>query len=236
MGWKDKQLWVIGGDGAMLDIGFQSLSRMLASGMNIKVLVIDTQVYSNTGGQSSTASYMGQNTKFTVHGKTIPGKIERRKELANICMMHPNTFVAQTSCAMTNHFYKSIIAANEYDGPAVVSVYTTCQPEHGVGDNMAMEQSKLAVDTRTFPVLIYDPRKGDKIAQRLSLQGNPSEKQDFFIEPKTNEVYDFIRFARTEGRFAKHFDKDGNPSETLIRAKQERLDNWHVLQELAGII
>src|SRR5438445_1330468 len=147
MGWKDKQLWVIGGDGAMLDIGFQSLSRMLASGMNIKVLVLDTQVYSNTGGQSSTASYMGQNTKFSVHGKVIPGKIERRKELANICMMHPNTFVAQTSCAMTNHFYKSILAANEYDGPAVVSVYTTCQPEHGVGDNMAMEQSKLAVAT-----------------------------------------------------------------------------------------
>jgi pyruvate/2-oxoacid:ferredoxin oxidoreductase beta subunit len=236
MGWHDKQLWVIGGDGAMLDIGFQSLSRMLASGMNIKVLVIDTQVYSNTGGQSSTASYMGQNTKFSVHGTKIPGKVERRKELAQICMMHPNTFVAQTSCAMSNHFYKSIIAANEYDGPAVVSVYTTCQPEHGVGDNMAMQQSKLAVDTRTFPVLIYDPRKGDKIAQRLSLQGNPSEKTDFFIEPKTNDVYDFIRFARTEGRFAKHFDKDGNPSETLIKAKQERLDNWHTLQELAGII
>ena len=146
MGWQDKQLWVIGGDGAMLDIGFQSLSRMLASGMNIKVLVIDTQVYSNTGGQSSTASYMGQNTKFSVHGTKIPGKIERRKELAQICMMHPNTFVAQTSCAMTNHFYKSIIAANEYDDPAVVSVHTTCQPEHGVGDNMAMQQSKLAVD------------------------------------------------------------------------------------------
>jgi pyruvate/2-oxoacid:ferredoxin oxidoreductase beta subunit len=96
MGWHDKQLWVIGGDGAMLDIGFQSLSRMLASGMNIKVLVLDTQVYSNTGGQSSTATFMGQNTKFTVHGKTIPGKIERRKELAQICMMHPNTFVGQT--------------------------------------------------------------------------------------------------------------------------------------------
>jgi hypothetical protein len=58
---------------------------------------------------------------------------------------------------------------------------------------MAMQQSKLAVDTRTFPVLIYDPRKGDKIAQRLSLQGNPSEKTDCCIEPKTNEVYDFKR-------------------------------------------
>ena len=139
-------------------------------------------------------------------------------------------------CLAADCHADSILAANEYDGPAVVSVYTTCQPEHGVGDNMAMQQSKLAVDTRTFPVLIYDPRKGDKIAQRLSLQGNPSEKTDFFIEPKTNEVYDFIRFARTEGRFSKHFDKDGNPSETLIRAKQERLDNWRTLQELAGII
>ena len=92
------------------------------------------------------------------------------------------------------------------------------------------------MDTRTFPVLIYDPRKGEKIAQRLSLQGNPSEKQDFFIESKTSEVYDFIRFARTEGRFAKHFDIDGNPSETLLKAKQERLENWRTLQELAGII
>ena len=186
--------------------------------------------------QSSTASFMGQNTKFSVHGKVIQGKVERRKELAQICMMHPNTFVAQTSCAMANHFYKSILGANEFDGPAVVSVYTTCQPEHGVGDNMAMEQSKLAVDTRTFPVLIYDPRKGNKIAERLSLQGNPSDKQDWFIEPKTNKVYNFVKFARTEGRFAKHFDQDGNPSALILASNQERLENWHTLQELAGII
>ena len=99
-----------------------------------------------------------------------------------------------------------------------------------------MEQGQRAVNTRIFPVLIYDPRKGDKTTQRLSLQGNPSEKTNFFIAPKTGEIYDFIRFARTEGRFTKHTDKDGNPSETLIKAKQERLDNWHTLQELAGII
>jgi pyruvate/2-oxoacid:ferredoxin oxidoreductase beta subunit/NAD-dependent dihydropyrimidine dehydrogenase PreA subunit len=236
MGWKDKKLWVIGGDGAMLDIGFQSLSRMLASGMNIKVLVLDTQVYSNTGGQSSTATFMGQNTKFTVHGKTLQGKIERRKELANICMMHPNTFVAQTSCAMSNHFYKAIMAANEYDGPAVVNVYTTCQPEHGVGDNMAMAQSKLAVDTRTFPALIYDPRKGSKISERLSLQGNPAVKEDWYKDPKTGEVFDFTMFARSEGRFSKHFDHEGTPTELILRANQERLDNWRTLQELAGIL
>lgn len=236
MGWGDKKLWVVGGDGAMLDIGFQSLSRMLASGMNIKVLILDTQVYSNTGGQSSTATFKGQNTKFSVHGKVVKGKTERRKEIAQIAMMHPNTFVAQTSCAMSNHFYKSIMAANEYDGPAVISVYTTCQPEHGVGDNLAMAQSKLAVDTRSFPVMVYDPRKGDKIADRLSLQGNPAPKEDWYTNPKTGEVFDFVTFARTEGRFAKHFDKEGNPSEVLLDAKQDRLENWRQLQELAGII
>src|SRR5207247_1534998 len=84
-----------GGDGAMFDIGFQSLSRLFASGMNIKVFVLDTQVYSNTGGQASTSSYTGQNTKMSVHGKTIAGKQERRKEIAQIAMMHPRTFVAQ---------------------------------------------------------------------------------------------------------------------------------------------
>ena len=236
MGWKDKVLWVIGGDGAMLDIGFNALSRMLASGMNIKILLLDTQVYSNTGGQSSTGSYMGQNTKFSVHGKTIQGKTERRKEIAQIAMMHPNTFVAQSSCALSNHFYKSIMAANEYAGPAIVSVYTTCQPEHGVGDNMAMAQSKLAVDTRTFPVLIYDPRKGSKISERLSLQGNPATKEDWYKDPKTGEVFDFTMFARSEGRFDKHFDADGKPTELILAANQDRLENWHTLQELAGII
>jgi len=236
MGWHAKKLWVIGGDGAMLDIGFQSLSRMLASGMNIKVLVLDTQVYSNTGGQASTSTFTGQATKFSMHGTVLHGKSERRKELAQICMMHPNTFVAQTSCAMPNHFYKSIIAANEFDGPAVVSVYTTCQPEHGVGDNLAMHQSKLAVETRTFPVLMYDPRKGGKIRERLSLQGNPATKDDWYVEPKTGEVYNFIKFARSEGRFAKQFDAEGVASPELHAANQDRLENWHTLQELAGLI
>ncbi|MDA1190195.1 MAG: thiamine pyrophosphate-dependent enzyme, partial [Candidatus Poribacteria bacterium] len=137
MGWSDKKLWVLGGDGAMNDIGFQSLSRMLMSGMNINVLVLDTQVYSNTGGQASTSSYVAQNTKMSYHGTAIKGKTERRKELASICMMHPDIFVAQTTCADFNHFYKAVIAANEYEGPAVINVYTTCQPEHGVADERA---------------------------------------------------------------------------------------------------
>ena len=109
-----------------------------------------------------------------------------------------------------------MLDALEFDGPAIVCCYTTCQPEHGVADNMATDQARLAVDTRAFPLLIYDPRKGDTIKERLSLQGNPAVKDDWWTNPKTGEVVDFIDFARSEGRFAKHFDKDGNPSATLL--------------------
>ena len=234
-GWQKKRLWVIGGDGAMNDIGFQSLSRMLASGMDIKVIVLDTQVYSNTGGQTSTSSFKGQDAKMSFHGKVIQGKKENRKELANICMMHKDVYVAQTTCAHPNHFYKAVMDANEYPGPALINVYTTCQPEHGVGDNMAEQQAKLAADSRSFPVFIYDPRKGPQIKQRLSLAGNPNMKDDWYVNPKTGEPVDFITFARSEGRFTKHFDKDGNPSDVLLSSKQERLENWRQLQELAGL-
>ncbi|MDP9263862.1 MAG: 2-oxoacid:acceptor oxidoreductase family protein, partial [Acidobacteriota bacterium] len=96
-GHSRRRLWVIGGDGAMYDIGFQSLSRMMMSGMDIKVLVLDTQVYSNTGGQSSTATFTGQDAKMAAFGKSQSGKIERRKDLGQIMMMHPGVFVAQTT-------------------------------------------------------------------------------------------------------------------------------------------
>jgi pyruvate/2-oxoacid:ferredoxin oxidoreductase beta subunit/NAD-dependent dihydropyrimidine dehydrogenase PreA subunit len=235
MGWQDKPIWCLGGDGAMFDIGFQALSRLLASGMNIKVFVLDTQVYSNTGGQASTATFMGQNAKMSLHGKVIKGKQERRKEIAQIAMMHPRTFVAQTTCAHVNHFYKSVLDAMEFDGPAVVSCFTTCQPEHGVADNMATDQARLSVDTRAFPLMVHDPRKGDTIKDRLSLQGNPAVKEDWWTNPKTKEEVTFIDFARSEGRFSKHFDRDGNPSELIHAATQDRLDNWHILQELAGM-
>jgi pyruvate/2-oxoacid:ferredoxin oxidoreductase beta subunit/NAD-dependent dihydropyrimidine dehydrogenase PreA subunit len=234
-GFASKPLWCIGGDGAMFDIGFQSLSRLLASGMNIKIFVLDTQVYSNTGGQASTSTFTGQNTKMSMHGKVVDGKQERRKEIAQIAMMHPRTFVAQTTCAHVNHFYRSVLDAMEFDGPALVCCYTTCQPEHGVADNMATDQARLAVDTRAFPLVIHDPRKGGTIRERISLQGNPAVNEDWWTNPKTGQVADFIDFARSEGRFSKHFDKAGNASETLLRAREDRLENWHLLQELAGL-
>ncbi|MCZ7627137.1 MAG: hypothetical protein M5R38_16450 [Candidatus Methylomirabilis sp.] len=127
------------------------------------------------------------------------------------------------------------MAANEYPGPAVVSVYTTCEPEHGVADDRSSCQAKLAVDSRAFPLFAYDPRKGERIKERLSLAGNPAVNDDWYRLPNTGEVVDFIAFARTEGRFAKQFDVEGRPSETLLYAREERLQYWRRLQEPAGI-
>jgi pyruvate/2-oxoacid:ferredoxin oxidoreductase beta subunit/Pyruvate/2-oxoacid:ferredoxin oxidoreductase delta subunit len=233
-GHQDRRLWVIGGDGAMYDIGFQSLSRMVASGADIKVLVLDTQVYSNTGGQASTATFGGQVTKMSAFGKELHGRPERRKELAQILMAHGGVYVAQTTPAHLNHFYRSILDANSYPGPAVVIVYAACMPEHGIADDAATHQAKLAVESRAFPLLTYDPRKGESIAERLSLQGNPALREDWSAAPDGTPV-DFLTFARTEGRFAGHFPADGSVTPEILATREDRLANWRGLQELAGI-
>ena len=238
IGWGDKKLWVVGGDGAMYDIGFGALSRMLSSGMDIKVLVLDTQVYSNTGGQASTASFTGQDTKFYSHGTAVAGKQEMRKELGAIAAMHPNVYVAQTVTSLPNHFYKAIREANAHKGPAVVSVYTTCQPEHGVADNQSFERSNVALRTRAWPIFVYDPSKGPRYQDRWDLRGNPSPTKDWHLvkneEGERVEVK-FRDFASGEGRFRKQFDKEGNPSETILRAEKDRLAFWNRLQDMAGI-
>ncbi len=233
-GHADRRLWVLGGDGAMYDIGFQSLSRMVASGMDINVLVLDTQVYSNTGGQASTASFGGQVTKLSAFGKALHGRPEARKELGRILMAHGEVFVAQTTPAHINHFYRSVLDANAYPGPAVIVVYTPCMPEHGIADDAATRQAKLAVESRAFPLFTYDPRKGESIAERLSLQGNPALKEDWAKLPD-GTVVDFLSFARSEGRFAQHFGRDGSPTSEILATQDDRLANWHTLQELAGI-
>jgi len=105
-----------------------------------------------------------------------------------------------------------------------------------VADHMSGEQARLAVDSRAFPLLVFDPRKGERIKDRLSLQGNPATKENWWTNPKTKQEVSFLDFARSEGRFSKHFDAEGNPSDTMLAAKQDRLENWHLLQELAGLI
>jgi pyruvate/2-oxoacid:ferredoxin oxidoreductase beta subunit/Pyruvate/2-oxoacid:ferredoxin oxidoreductase delta subunit len=233
-GHPERRVWVMGGDGAMYDIGFQALSRLVASGADVKVLVLDGQVYSNTGGQASTASFGGQVTKLSAYGKELHGRPERRKELGRILVAHGEAYVAQTTAAHTNHFYRAILDANEYPGPAVVIAYSPCQPEHGIADDASTRQSKLAVESRAFPLFTYDPRRGDSIAERLSLQGNPALRDDWSKAPDGTPI-DFLDFARSEGRFAAHFGADGAPTTEIVATRADRLANWRWLQELAGL-
>ena len=233
-GHADRKVWVLGGDGAMYDIGFQALSRMVASNADINVLVLDTQVYSNTGGQASTASFGGQVTKLSAFGAAEHGRPEARKELGRILMAHGNAYVAQTTPAHLNHFYRSVMEANAFPGPAVVIVYTACMPEHGIADDAASRQAKLAVDSRAFPLFTYDPRRGTTFAERLSLQGNPALRADWTALP-TGEPVDFLSFARSEGRFAAHFAGDAEPTPEIQATQADRLANWRTLQELAGL-
>ena len=233
-GHPERRIWAVGGDGAMYDIGFQPLSRMVASGLDVKAFVLDTQVYSNTGGQSSTASFGGQVTKLSAFGKAEHGRVEPRKELGRILMAHGNAYVAQTTPAHLNHFYRAIMDANSFPGPAVVVVYAPCMPEHGIPDDAGATQAKAAVDSRAFPLFTYDPRRGSSLAERLSLQGNPSVKEDWSKLPD-GTIYDFVSFARTEGRFAPHFAADGTASVEIQATRDERLANWQLLQEMAGI-
>jgi pyruvate ferredoxin oxidoreductase beta subunit len=234
LGHADRKLWVMGGDGAMYDIGFQSLSRMVASGADINVLVLDTQAYSNTGGQASTATFGGQVAKLSAFGTAQHGKLERRKELGRILMSHGEVYVAQVSTAHVNHFYRAVIEANEYPGPAVLIAYTPCMPEHGIPDDAGARSLRAAVDSRAFPLFTYDPRRGATIAERLSLAGNPSLEADWHRLPDGTD-YDFIAFARGEGRFAPHFAADGTATSEILATRDERLASWRTLQELAGI-
>lgn len=205
----------LGGDGAMYDIGFQNLSRMMASGKPIKVIVVDTQVYSNTGGQACTSGFIGQVSDMAQYGKVWKGKPEPRKEIGLIAMAHRNTYVMQGTLANTSHMIEGFIDGLMTKRPALFNLYTTCQPEHGVADDLGSHQAKLAVESRAYPIFRYNPDLSVKIQEALDLSGNPAMDKDWptyelkYVEngiEKSMEVpMTFADFALTEGRFRKHF-------------------------------
>ncbi|MBK8053387.1 MAG: 2-oxoacid:acceptor oxidoreductase family protein [Saprospiraceae bacterium] len=207
----------LGGDGAMYDIGFQNLSRMMASGKPIKVVVVDTQVYSNTGGQACTSGFIGQVSDMAQYGKVWKGKSEPRKEIGLIAMAHRNTFVLQSTLANTSQMIEGFIDGLMAKRPAIFNCYTTCQPEHGVADDLGVQQAKLAMESRAYPIFQYNPAKGHKIEECLDLSGNPAmdllwptyklKYTEFGMEKTMEVAMTFADFALTEARFRKHFRK-----------------------------
>jgi len=206
----------IGGDGAMYDIGFQNLSRALASGTPIKVLILDTQVYSNTGGQSCTSGFIGQVADMAPYGKSWKGKTEIRKEMGVIGMAHRTSFVLQSSQANITHLLEGFIDGLNSRRPAMFNIYTTCQPEHGVADDASEAQAKLALESRAYPLYRYDPDAGVTFAECSSVEGNPALDADWPTyqltyqdehgkESKLELPVTFADFAFSEGRFRKYF-------------------------------
>ncbi len=208
----------VGGDGSMFDIGFQNVSRALMTGKPIRVFIVDTQVYSNTGGQACTSGWTGQVSDMAEYGKAFQGKEEIRKEMCLIAMAHRTSYVMNSSVSNPAHMIEGFIRGLNSRRPALFNVYTPCMPEHGIGDDVAKQQAKLAVESRAFPLYRFDPSKGKTWVECMDLEGNPAVKQPWPTYTLTYVDADnkqqkltipttFADFAVTEGRFRKQFKK-----------------------------
>jgi pyruvate-ferredoxin/flavodoxin oxidoreductase len=208
----------MGGDGAMYDIGFQNLSRLMASGMPLRVVVLDTQVYSNTGGQACTSGFTGQISDMAAYGKAQHGKEEARKELALIAMAHRTSYVLQSSQAAPAHLVGGILKGLASRRPAIFNIYTPCQTEHGIPDDASEHNARLALESRAVPYMIYDPDEGSSLSDRLDLDGNPVLDEEWpsyelsYIDEDGKEQtmtlpMTIADWAATEARFAKQFKR-----------------------------
>jgi pyruvate-ferredoxin/flavodoxin oxidoreductase len=207
----------IGGDGAMLDIGFQNVSRLMASGKPIRILMLDTQVYSNTGGQACTSGFLGQISDMAAYGAARHGKEEQRKEMGLIAMAHRNTFVLQSSQALPSHLIGGVLKGLNSRHPAIFNLYSPCQAEHGLPDSGSAKAAKLALESRAFPFFVYDPDGGPGLAGKLDLEGNPEleatwpEYELVYLDDGAERTITLPLtvpdWAATEPRFARHFKK-----------------------------
>ena len=206
----------IGGDGAMLDIGFQNVSRLMASGKPIRVVVLDTQVYSNTGGQACTSGFHGQVSDMAAYGSARHGKEENRKEMSLIAMAHRGTYVLQSSQALPSHLLGGVLRGLNSRRPAIFNIYSPCQAEHGLPDSGSAKAAKLSLESRAFPFLVYDPDRGKTFAERLDLEGNPDPDENWptyelsytaenGAEKTLSLPLTIADWAAGEPRFGKHF-------------------------------
>jgi pyruvate-ferredoxin/flavodoxin oxidoreductase len=178
-----KSVWIVGGDGWAYDIGYGGLDHTLAVGRNVNLLVLDTGVYSNTGGQASKATPMGAMAKFAMAGKSVPAK-----DLGLMAMAYGHVYVAQVAFgAKDNQTVRAFLEAESYDGPSMIIAYSPCIAHgYNIGDHL--DHQKLAVDTGFWPLYRFDPR-------RTAVGENPLKLDS--KAPKTA----LSEFTNTEARF-----------------------------------
>jgi pyruvate-ferredoxin/flavodoxin oxidoreductase len=163
-----KSVWIIGGDGWAYDIGYGGLDHVLASGKNVNILVLDTEVYSNTGGQMSKATPRGAVAKFAAGGKPRP-----KKDLALLAMSYGNVYVARVAMgASDTQTVQAFIEAEQYDGPSLIIAYSHCIA-HGINMTKGMEQQKLAVNSGYWPLFRYNPTPAEAGKPPLHLDSRP---------------------------------------------------------------
>lgn len=215
-----KSIWVFGGDGWAYDIGYGGLDHVLASGEDINVLVMDTEVYSNTGGQSSKATPMGSIAKFAASGKKI-GK----KDLARMLMSYGYIYVASVSMgANKNQYLKALVEAESYPGPSIIIAYAPCINQ-GIRKGMGrtQEEERLAVASGYWPLFRYDPR--------LAEQG----KNPFQLDSKAPDGT-LQEFLSGENRYAALEKLYPEESKALRAGIQKDIDErWHILELLSKV-
>ena len=198
--------WIIGGDGASYDIGYGGLDHVLASGENVNILVLDTEVYSNTGGQSSKATPAGAIAKFAASGKRV-----RKKDLGMMAMSYGYVYVAQVAMgASPAQYFNAIKEAEAYDGPSLIIAYAPCI-NHGLkaGMGLSQKEEKLAVECGYWHLYRYNP----------ALEG--TEKNPFTLDSKEPDWSKFQDFLKGEVRFASLYKMYPDCAEELLQKTEE---------------
>jgi pyruvate-ferredoxin/flavodoxin oxidoreductase len=219
-------LFAVGGDGAMMDIGFQNLSRVMASDKPIRVVVVDTQASSSGGGQGCSAGFRGQVADIAEPTRERKGKEEYRKELALISMAHRGAFVMQSSQATPSHLFKHLLRGLQARRPAVFILNAPCPREWGIAQDSAPEAARLALESRAVPNIVFDPDRGGTFSECLDLEGNPSPEDrwtsrelvyidDEGAEQRMTLPLTIADWALGEERFRAQFSEPGEGAELV---------------------
>ncbi|MEK7484029.1 MAG: thiamine pyrophosphate-dependent enzyme, partial [Planctomycetota bacterium] len=212
-----KSVWIIGGDGWAYDIGYGGLDHILASGKKVNILVLDTEVYSNTGGQTSKSTGLGAVAKFSASGKAT-GK----KDLAMMAINYGNVYVAKVAMGGNDtQTLKAFLEAEAYEGPSLIIAYSHCIA-HGIDMQKGLSHQKMAVESGYWPIFRYNPDRAKEGQNPFQLDCKaPRLKLQEFVYQENR----YRMLTQSHPEEAKHL---------MERAQQEVLERWKLYEYLAA--
>jgi len=213
-----KSVWALGGDGWAYDIGYGGLDHVLAAGKNVNILVLDTEVYSNTGGQMSKSTPRGAIAKFAYAGKPNP-----KKDLAMMLATYQNIYIAKVAMGANDaQCVRSFLEAESYDGPSIIIAYAHCIAQ-GIDMSKGLEQQKRAVESGYWPLIRFDPR--------LIPQGKPPLQLDSKAAkiPLEDYIYKETRYRQLQKSYPEAAKK------LLELAKEDVTTRWHYYEYMSKL-